>query len=161
VVAANGIESTVTEYTEAGALVSEKHLKNDKPHGLWTVYHPDGKTPQTKETYLDGKLNGIRYTYYPTGKVKKEEPIKFNLLAGSVKTYFEQGTLESTGEYRSNRRHGLFTTYFSNGQIREQGQYLGDKKQGPWKEFDEKGNLMRTLIFKAGNLVETREGTKE
>jgi antitoxin component YwqK of YwqJK toxin-antitoxin module len=156
-VAANGIESAITEYTEAGALISEKHTRNGKPHGLWTIYHPDGRTPQIKATYLDGKLNGMRYSYYANGKIKKEEPLKFNLLAGPVKSYFEQGGLESSGEYRSNRRHGLFTTYFPNGKIHEQGQYLGDKKQGAWKEFNEQGNLLRTLIFKAGNLVETRE----
>jgi antitoxin component YwqK of YwqJK toxin-antitoxin module len=45
--------------------------------------------------------------------------------------------------------------YFNNGTIKEQGDFIGDKKHGEWKEFDEQGNLKRTLIFKAGNLVQT------
>jgi antitoxin component YwqK of YwqJK toxin-antitoxin module len=153
-------ESELIEYTELGLTVSVKHFKNEKPHGLWSFYFEDGKTVQQKYSYMDGKLHGNRYAYYPSGKIKKEEILKFNLLAGPVKSYFENGKPEEVGEYRSNRKHGLFTTYFSTGQIREQGQYVGDKKQGEWKEYDEQGNLLRTTIFKAGILVETRDEIK-
>ena len=86
--------------------------------------------------------------------------MKANLITGPVKTYFETGAVESTGQYRSSRRHGAFVYYDPSGQIKEQGEYQADKKHNAWKEFDEQGNMVRTRIFRAGNLVETRDEKK-
>jgi antitoxin component YwqK of YwqJK toxin-antitoxin module len=156
--ALKGIEITQLTYDENELLVSEKKFRNEKPHGTWTFYFEGTKKIKRKESYENGKLSGTRYTYFSNGKLATEEIFKFNLLAGPFKTYYEDGTRESEGEYRSNRRHGLFTGYHANGKMREQGEYIADKKHKVWKEFDTQGNLKRTLIFKAGILVETREG---
>jgi antitoxin component YwqK of YwqJK toxin-antitoxin module len=71
-------------------------------------------------------------------------------LAGPYKTYFENGQLQSVGEYRNSRKHGVFTFYHPNGKVREQGEYVADKKHREWKEFDEAGNVVKTLVYRAG-----------
>lgn len=78
------------------------------------------------------------------------------MLFGAFKNYYPSGKVESEGEYRSHRKHGLFTAYYENGQIREQGEYIADKKHKEWKEFNEQGNVIKTYIFKAGILIETK-----
>ena len=106
-VAANGIDASVEELDETGLVKSEKKLRNGAPHGLTIYYHEGKKIPKVKESYENGKLNGIRYTYYPSGKIQKEESFKFNLLTGPLKTYYESGALESTGEYQIEQATGL------------------------------------------------------
>jgi antitoxin component YwqK of YwqJK toxin-antitoxin module len=135
-------------------LVSEKKFKNEKPEGTWTYYWEGSKTEKQKETYEGGKLNGRRIIYFKNGKPAREENLKFNILVGPFKTYYEAGGIESQGEYRSNRKHGLYTGFHPNGKMKEQGEFIADKKHKEWKEFDEQGNLKRTLIFKAGILVQ-------
>jgi antitoxin component YwqK of YwqJK toxin-antitoxin module len=149
----NGNDLTQLSYDENRTLQTEKKFRNEKPHGTWTIYFPGSKVPRIKETYDEGNLTGIRYTYHENGKIAHEESYKFNLLAGPFTTYFENGQLESSGEYRNNRKHGLFTAYYPSGKIREQGEYVADRKHKEWKEFDEEGNLKNALIFRAGTLV--------
>jgi antitoxin component YwqK of YwqJK toxin-antitoxin module len=160
IASANGIELTQFNYNENEALLSEKKFKNEKPHGLWITYFDGSKNIKIKETYENGKLNGIRYTYYANGTLAKEETLKFDLLAGPFKTYYENGALESMGIYKSNRKHGMYIRYHASGKVKEQGEFIADKKHKEWKEFNEQGNLERTLIFRAGILVQTRDVKK-
>ncbi len=123
----NGIDATRDSYNEAGQLLSTQKFRNEKPHGIWIYYFENSKTPRLKEPYLDGKLNGVRYTYAASGKVQKEETIKFNLLAGPTRTYYETGSLESVTEFKSGRKQGLYTAYYPSGTIKEQGEYAAGK----------------------------------
>jgi antitoxin component YwqK of YwqJK toxin-antitoxin module len=152
--ALNGIDWVVEEFTDSAKRISEKRYRNQQPHGQWTFYYPDGKTEKVKETYEAGKLHGVRYEYFSTGKLSREETWKFSLLNGPFKSYYPSGKVESEGEFRSHRKHGLFTAYYENGNIKEQGEYIADKKHKEWKEFDEQGNVVKTYVFKAGILIE-------
>ena len=78
------------------------------------------------------------------------------MLNGPFKTYYENGGVEAAGECKSSRRHGLFTAYHPNGKIKEQGEYIADRKHKEWSEYDEQGNLIKTFVFKAGILIETK-----
>jgi antitoxin component YwqK of YwqJK toxin-antitoxin module len=149
----NGTDLAQYTYTENQMLISEKKFRNEKPHGTWTLYFPGTRIPSLKETYENGKLSGMRYTYHPSGKIAKEETYKFDLLAGPLRTYYEDGQLESLGEYRNSRKHGLYTAYYPGGKIREQGEYIADKKHKTWTDYDEQGNVKDTLVYRAGILV--------
>jgi antitoxin component YwqK of YwqJK toxin-antitoxin module len=37
--------------------------------------------------------------------------------------------------------------------MKEQGEYIADKRHKEWKEYDEQGQLKRTLLYRAGILV--------
>jgi antitoxin component YwqK of YwqJK toxin-antitoxin module len=137
--------------------ISEKKYRNKLPTGTWVFYYEDGKTEKVKENYENGKLSGIRYEYFANGKISKEETYKFNMLNGPFKTYYENGEVEASGECKSQRRHGVFTAYYPSGKIKEQGEYIADRKHKDWNEYDEQGKIVRTFVFKAGILVETKE----
>ncbi len=156
----NGIDLSQWNYDTNGVLTSEKKFRNDQPHGQWVYYYDNSETVRLRETYLNGKLTDKRISYYRNGKIEKEETYAFGLLAGPFKYYYEDGTLQSAGTFKSNRKFGLFTSYYPNGKIREQGEYVGDKQHKEWKEYDEQGNLKRTIIFRAGTVVEIRDEKK-
>jgi antitoxin component YwqK of YwqJK toxin-antitoxin module len=64
--------------------------------------------------------------------------------------------LLSECEYRASRQHGLYTQYYPTGKIKEQGSYVANKKHNEWKEYDEQGNVIKTLVFRAGILIEEK-----
>ncbi|HRW98357.1 MAG TPA: toxin-antitoxin system YwqK family antitoxin, partial [Cyclobacteriaceae bacterium] len=155
-VSLNGVSTTIDEFNEEGHRVSTKEFKKEKPDGTWTYYAEDGKTIKLKETYENGKLHGLRTTYYPSGKKALEEMYQFNLITGPVKSYYETGKVQWECDYRASRQHGQYTSYYPNGQIKEQGEYVANKKHKEWKEYDEQGNVTKILNFKAGILMEEK-----
>jgi antitoxin component YwqK of YwqJK toxin-antitoxin module len=155
-VAFNGVDTREEAYTPEGKQLSEKTYHKLRPQGTWVFYGEDGKTPRLKETYENGKLHGLRITYYPSGKKQVEEPYQFNMIAGKVINYYEDGGIQSEAEYRSSRMHGLYTSYHPNGKIREQGEYVANRKHKEWREFDQNGQLTKTYVFNAGILAEEK-----
>ena len=145
----------VTEegFDDAGKTIYEKHYRKLRPHGIWKFYASDGKSPVLKETYVNGKLQGLRTSYFPDGEIKTEETYMYNLINGPVKNYSENGKIESVMEYRSSRPHGLFTSYHANGKVKEEGEYVAGKKHKEWVEYDEKGAQVKVYVFNAGILV--------
>lgn len=148
-----GIASTVKSYSEDGIPVFEKRYKAGKPTGFWKYYAADGKNYVLTETYVDGRLHGLRTQYYPNGQPSLVETWQYDLITGAVKNYYEDGTLSSEGLYRANRRHGLYTAYYPTKKIKEQGTYVSNSKHKEWKFYDESGNLIKTQEFNAGRLV--------
>ena len=155
-VSLSGIDVTEEGFDDMGKAVYEKHFRKLRPHGTWTFFASNGKSPAIRENYLNGKLEGIRTIYFENGEIKTEETYQFNLITGTVKNYFKNGKIESVTEYRASRPHGLFTSYHANGEVKEQGEYVAGKKHKEWKEFDENGNVVKTYVFKAGILVEEK-----
>src|SRR5690606_19527152 len=137
--------------------LSEKRYKNTLPHGTWTIYFEDGKTPKIRETYSGGKLTGERYEYFPSGNIAVVATYKFGLLAGSYRTYYENGTQATSVEYRNNRKTGPFVSYHPNGKVKEEGQYIADKRHNEWKEYDESGQLIKTRSEEHTSELQSRE----
>jgi antitoxin component YwqK of YwqJK toxin-antitoxin module len=154
-VALNG-QVTADDFNADGIHVSRKIFKKEKPEGVWIYYGEDGKTPRLKETYENGKLHGIRTTYYPTGQKSLEETYQFNLITGPVKSYYENGKIKWQCDYRAGRQHGLYTSFYETGMMKEQGEYIANKKHKDWVEYDEQGKVIKTYTFKAGILVEDK-----
>ena len=155
-VSLNGQVVTLDEFNKEGFQLSRKTYKKEKPEGVWFHYAEDGKTPRLKETYENGKLHGLRTTYYPDGKKSLEETYQFNLITGPVRKYYENGNVEWQCEYRASRQHGLYTSFYPSGMMKEQGEYIADKKHKDWIEYDEQGKVVKTYTFKAGILIEDK-----
>jgi antitoxin component YwqK of YwqJK toxin-antitoxin module len=148
--ALNGIDLTAEEYTEDGQLTAIKKFRNNLPHGVWLTYNEGSKVVQSKSPYENGKLNGIRLTYYSDGKIQTEEEFKADVRTGTVTTYYDTGPVESVTQYRSNRKHGPAKVYYENGLLKEEGNFAANKKHGEWKTYNDQGVLMESRLFKAG-----------
>ena len=146
----SGMDMKEENFSEEGIRLSERNFRNNKPHGKWTSWQADGKTPSVIEEYENGKLHGLRTTFHPNGKKATEETWQFNLITGEVRNYYESGELEWKCLFRGSRMHGTYIAYHPNKTVKETGEYIANRKHGEWKEFDESGNLLRTTLFMAG-----------
>ncbi|MEQ8423397.1 MAG: toxin-antitoxin system YwqK family antitoxin [Cyclobacteriaceae bacterium] len=155
-VSLNGQTTTVDEYDEQGIQLSKKVFKKEKPDGTWVYYASDGKTPRLRETYENGKLHGLKTTYYPSGAKSLEETYRFNLITGPVRSYYENGKVKWQCEYRAGRQHGLYTSFYESGMMKEQGEYVANKKHKDWVEYDEQGKVTKIYTFRAGILQEEK-----
>ena len=68
----------------------------------------------------DGKLDGKTFTYYPNGKVKREETFQNALVNGTVKSYSENGILEYEANYNNDKIDGLEKYYYPNGKVEKE-----------------------------------------
>ena len=72
----------------------------------------------------------------------------------SVRTYLKN--LAATQEKLKNRklRQGMFTDYHENGRIKLQGKYIAGRKEGSWREYNKRGRLVKTSLYKKGKVVD-------
>jgi antitoxin component YwqK of YwqJK toxin-antitoxin module len=125
----------------------------------------------------NGKLVGKR-TEFRYGTVKKSvENYKDGVLDGNKKVFYEGGTLQEDGNYKQGKRDGLITwynqqekptieytyktgvidgpakTYFASGKVQTEGNYKNDNETGEWKEYDENGNVIKTIVYDNGKKI--------
>lgn len=95
-------------------------------------------------SYTDGRRNGLFVEYYQDGTThRKDTPMKYGKIDGTVITYFSNGKKESEKTYRNSLEHGVERRYdLSSGEILIEGQWIDGKKEGRWKEvFDAGGGI--------------------
>jgi antitoxin component YwqK of YwqJK toxin-antitoxin module len=61
----------------------------------------------TTENYKDGKLEGLRSVFYPSGKIAEETSYKQNLKEGVYKKYAENGIVLEETTFQNNEYNGL------------------------------------------------------
>lgn len=86
-------ERVSTEYRErydSGQLKIEGTLVNEKRHGLWKSYYPDGKK-WSETTFVDG------------------------VKTGPTTTFFENGMMRYTGHYENDQKVGVWNLYNPDG----------------------------------------------
>jgi antitoxin component YwqK of YwqJK toxin-antitoxin module len=72
--------------------------------GEWKYYHQASKIVMTLENYKNGKLEGLRSVYYPSGKIAEEISYLNNMKNGLYKV-FENGIEQSI--YKNNEYNSL------------------------------------------------------
>jgi antitoxin component YwqK of YwqJK toxin-antitoxin module len=130
-------------YDQLKNKVSEGKVINKLYEGQWKYYHKAAKTVMTLEYYANGKLEGLRSVYYPSGKIAEETMYKNNLKNGLCKRYTETGFIIEETIYKNNEFDGL--AIFRNaddGSIVSKGKFVNGKKAGIW-QFFEKGELVK------------------
>jgi len=88
--------------------------------------------------------DGIRYTYYPTGKLLSKYIVRNRLIEDTAYTYYPSGKLFVTDTWQHNKLNGKTVTYYENGRIRCVGKYNDSIKSGIWFYYDS----LSTLISK-------------
>jgi len=114
------------------------YIKGDvilgRKEGIWTEFYDNGydkeipHIPVKKMNYSKGLLNG--------------EYCVLNLIGDTLFTsYFENGT-------------GLFSDfYYDTGQLKEKGKLVNGKKEGRWTLYDEKGGIIKSILYKNNNSI--------
>lgn len=124
--------------------VSEGKVVNKLFDGQWKYYHQASKNIMTTENYVNGKLEGLRTVFYPSGKIAEEINYKNNLKNGFYKKYTEKGIVLEESMFKNNIYSGLAIFSDTNGNIVSKGQFVNGKKSGVW-QFFEKGKLVKEM----------------
>ncbi len=96
-----------------------------------------------KEVSQLEERNGLMY------EPNKEEP-----QTGRYVTYYENGLKESEGNLKEGKENGLWTLWYENGKKKREGNLKEGKLDGLWTLWDKNGNIIKTVTYSNGELVE-------
>ena len=123
-------------------VVSEGKEKNKLREGQWKYYHKASKSIMTLENYKNGKLEGTRTVYYPSGKIVEETIYKNGLKEGVYKKYSETGIVLENSFFKKGEYEGEAVYKDPNDLVIAKGMFKDGKKVGMW-QFFENGKLTK------------------
>ncbi len=123
------------------------------PDGIVKEFHANGQL-KVEETYLDGKLNGLRKKYDELGRIWAEEHYQNNMLEGQVRihNYFKDKVFEEEATFSANRLNGLRKTFYPNGKISVEETYKDGKLEGIRRSYYEDGPINTEETYKDDRL---------
>ncbi len=71
-------------------------------------------------------------------------------------SYYPSGKLKTEEEYLYDRRNGLYVERSEEGWIKIKGNYRNEEKQGNWFEYNEKGKVIKTQVYRLGQLLQEK-----
>lgn len=126
----------VTFYDKKGNKLSEGSMLQKDRIGAWKIYDPKLGVLVAQETYTNnGKLDGIKQTYYPNGQLTEELTYQEGVLQGPNNFYSEEGVLIKKLAYSNDELHGPAEYYDASGNLTIKGQYVRGKKHGLWRYY--------------------------
>ncbi|MEM9353767.1 MAG: toxin-antitoxin system YwqK family antitoxin [Planctomycetota bacterium] len=93
-------------YREDGSLEAEREYVDGKREGTWIVYHPDGKTPRVELPYQNGRLEGLRKSFYVNGQERQRAPHTEGRVDGIVVEWDEAGRKVLEVEFSNGEQNG-------------------------------------------------------
>jgi antitoxin component YwqK of YwqJK toxin-antitoxin module len=135
-------------YNQKGSKVSEGKVLNKQYEGEWKYYHENSQQVMTIENYINGKLDGLRKVFYPSGKIAEEMNYKVGKKNGSYKQYAENGIVLEESNYKNGEYDGIATFRNAQNVVLSKGNFVNGKKEGIWEIMNEKGVVTKTNMSK-------------
>jgi antitoxin component YwqK of YwqJK toxin-antitoxin module len=130
-----------------GLYVWSKELyAGDRKEGTATIYFPDGSVKQTI-IYYDGKKEGLSKEFDNRGNV-------ITLLEYHNDFLVSRERINRTDAKRL--KQGPWKEFYPDGRIKVEKTYTDDLLHGYFKEYDEKGNLIMTMLYDKGAIVKSK-----
>jgi len=143
-------------YTKNNFLHTVCHYKNAVLDGEFYIEQKDGVVRE-KATYLKGRLNGPRTTFYANSKPETTETWAEGKLQGKREIFFPTGQLWYSENYVNGRLDGDRIEFFTNGNPRCTEFYSEGLLDGQRSTYDEQGSLLTSEEFHWGNIVHNTE----
>ncbi len=161
-------------YDQSGDTTEKINYLYGKKNGWYYKYKKDpvaGVYIWSKELFAGDRKEGTAYIYFPDGKVQQTFAYNGGKKEGLSKEYDENGNIITLLEYsndfmvsreRINRvdknglKQGDWKEYWPNGIIKCEKTYVNDLLTGYYKEYDEKGKLVLTMLYDKGAIVKSR-----
>ena len=122
--------------SQAGKIISEGQMLNEKRIGTWQYYHNGSDKIMMREHYENGQLQGEKLTYYDTGKLAEKAEYFEGELQGKKLLYSEKGVILEDLTYEHGELHGPAKFYNGKGELLSEGKYKRDKHSGTWSYFE-------------------------
>jgi antitoxin component YwqK of YwqJK toxin-antitoxin module len=149
---ATGSDSAFAQlYEQGGKKVAEGVFLDEKREGKWTFFSGDVKI--SEEEFKGGLKHGVSRRFYPSGEELEESEWQNGQQEGSYRVFFKDGSPYLQCKFSNGSRNGLCLSYFQNGRVEMESFYINNLRDKEWNYFDENGNLLYTLKYDRGNLL--------
>lgn len=140
-------DSTFVQYfAKKGKLASQGAMIGKNRVGEWLYFQKRNRHIMSKEFYVNGKLEGIKYTYYKNKKIAEEVEYRNGIKEGKHNYYSFTGVLLKELVNQNDQLHGTAKYYDAKGELIIQGIYKNGLKDGVWKYY-KNGKLLKEEIF--------------
>jgi len=143
-------------YDSTGYVNWEKNYNMGALHGPQITYSKNGDTLKF-ENYVDGKLEGAKYTYAMDPKTKhtyvsKKVTYKQGLLDGPFLVYNPDRKIIEETSFKQGKKHGVFKYYYDDGVLLRTENWDMDVRNGEFKYLYYNGDLQSVENYKKGKL---------
>lgn len=156
----NGKIAYSTMFHLSGKKMAYGKYIGEEKDSVWT-YYDEKAVLISRETFVNGKKDGMEYVYFPDGIVSEERKYKAGKMDGPFKLYYDKSLVKSEGVYLNGQLEGKNSYYFPNGVTAAVGYYKGGQKTGPWIYRDKTGKVKEKELYKAGGKLASKKETDE
>ena len=161
-------------YDQAGDTLEKINFLFGKKNGWYYRYKKEpgkGVYVWSRELFAGNRKEGTAYIYYPNGKIQQTITYNDGRKEGLSKEFDKDGNLITLLEYnndflisreRINRtdnqglKQGEWKEFYPNGGIRAEKTFRDDLMHGYYKEYDNRGKLVLTMLYENGSIVKSR-----
>jgi antitoxin component YwqK of YwqJK toxin-antitoxin module len=167
------LDSIWVFYNIVGDTVSRINYLNGEKNGYYYKYYEKPElyrgNVKSKELYVGNKIGGTAYYYFPDGSINEICSYENNQKEGKSFEFAEDGRLITIYTYRKgnlkerfriNRfnsdleKVGLWQSFYDGFRLKTEKYYKNGVIDGYYKEYDVNGQLMLTLLYRNGVLIE-------
>lgn len=134
------------KFFEKEKLIAEGKMDGKIHIGKWIYFHKNSKQIMTEEHYLNGKLEGQKITYFPTGKIAEIQHFKNGIKEGENNYYTKDGVLLKKMLYKNDQLDGPAVFFDPSGKKLAEGNYKAGIRHGTWRYYDN-GKLTKEEKF--------------
>jgi len=169
-------------YYKNGQLEESNSLKEDEFHGIMKHYYENGKLEYirkywkghridtSKSFFKNGNINrlsaiefdtitltakGREYKYFESGELNFEADFIDFIANGELIIYNEKGIIIEHSHKLNNKHHGEFIRYYDSGIKYLEGSLNNGFFHGKVKTFNEKGKLIKTVVYSNGTALDS------
>jgi antitoxin component YwqK of YwqJK toxin-antitoxin module len=161
-------------YDQAGDTTEKINYLIGKRNGWYYKYKKEpskGVYIYSKELYAGDRKEGTAYLYFPDGKVQQTIAYNNGKKQGLAKEFDKEGNIITLLEYnndflvsreRINRldskglKQGEWKEFYPNGRIKTEKTFVDDLIHGYYKEYDNRGILVLTMLYENGAIVKSK-----
>jgi uncharacterized protein len=161
-------------YDQSGDTTEKINYLYGKKNGWYFKYKKDpaaGVYRWSRELFAGDKKEGISYIYFADGKVQQTIAYRSGKKEGLSKEYDKEGNIVTLLEYSNdflvsrekiNRtdskglKQGGWKDFYPNGNIKSEKSYKDDLLNGYYKEYDNRGKLVLTMLYDNGSIVKNK-----
>lgn len=167
------LDSVWIFYDQAGDTLEKINYLLSRKNGWYFKYRKDpsmGVYVWSKELFAGDKKEGMAYIYFPDGKIQQTFIYNSGKKEGLSKEYDRDGNVITLLEYnndflvsreRINRidtkglKQGDWKEFYPNGNIKSEKTFKDDLMHGYYKEYDNRGKLVITMLYDNGSIVKS------
>jgi antitoxin component YwqK of YwqJK toxin-antitoxin module len=168
------LDSVWVFYDQAGDTIEKINYLFGKRNGYSFKYRKDpfeGIYIYSKELFAGDRREGTAYFYFPDGKIQQTISYANGKKEGLSKEYDKNGNIITLLEYnndflisreRINRidnkglKQGVWKEFYPGGSVKSEKSYKDDMLHGYYKEYDNRGILVMTMLYENGSVVKSK-----